>query len=198
MVRDADKRQPDPLLNRFQLPLHFLAQLLIQRAERFVQQHDGRTVDERPGQRHTLLLAAGQLRRHTRLLARQLHHAQRRVDARADFRAGDTAHFEAERDVAEDRQMGKQRVLLEDEVDRPEIGRDIQHRPPVDQNIALIGMLETGDESQRRGLAGSAGTEDGKELAVPDAERQGFHRRRGAVALDHLPQLDGWVSLHYS
>ena len=48
-----------------ELELHVLAQLLVERAERLVhQEHAGE--DERAGERHALLLAAGELARQRR------------------------------------------------------------------------------------------------------------------------------------
>ena len=47
----------------FDLELHLLAQLLVERAERFVHQHDLRLEHQRARQGDALLLAAGELRR---------------------------------------------------------------------------------------------------------------------------------------
>ena len=54
---------PSALVEVADLELHLLAQRLVQRAERFVQQHDRRFEDQRAGQRDALLLPAGELRR---------------------------------------------------------------------------------------------------------------------------------------
>jgi hypothetical protein len=62
-VGHVDHGHAQALVQVLDLHLHVFAQLLVERAERFVHQHQLRFEHQRPGQRHTLLLAAGQLRR---------------------------------------------------------------------------------------------------------------------------------------
>ena len=59
VVGDEDKRDAGVFLNLFQLLLHILAQLQVQCAQRLIQQQNLRLVDQRPGDGHPLLLAAG-------------------------------------------------------------------------------------------------------------------------------------------
>jgi hypothetical protein len=59
IVGDEDEGDADGPLQGAQLNLHLLAQLLVQGAERFVQQQHLRPFDQRPGQGDTLALAAG-------------------------------------------------------------------------------------------------------------------------------------------
>ena len=54
---------PDLLVQPLDLQLQGLAQLLVQRAQRFVHQQYARLVDDGPRERDPLLLAAGQLAR---------------------------------------------------------------------------------------------------------------------------------------
>jgi hypothetical protein len=68
VVGQVEEGDPHLALDALQLRLHLLAQLLVERAERLVEQQHRGAVDERPGQRHTLLLAARELAR-PRLLA---------------------------------------------------------------------------------------------------------------------------------
>jgi hypothetical protein len=58
VVGHVQERDPDLALNPLQLHLHLLAQLQVERAERLVQQQHGGPVDERPRERHALLLPA--------------------------------------------------------------------------------------------------------------------------------------------
>ncbi len=57
-MRDVDERCSELGLDPLQLELHLLAQLHVERAEWLVQQERGRLVDESPGERDALLLAA--------------------------------------------------------------------------------------------------------------------------------------------
>ena len=59
VVRDEDERDAHGALDLFQLHLHLFAQLLVQCAERFVQQQHLRAQDQGAGQGHALALAAG-------------------------------------------------------------------------------------------------------------------------------------------
>jgi hypothetical protein len=62
-VRDVHERDPQVVLEGFQLELELLAQLQVERAERLVEEKHLRAVDERPRKRDPLLLAPGQLAR---------------------------------------------------------------------------------------------------------------------------------------
>ena len=57
-MRHVKKGQPDPFLNRFKLDLHFTPKLLIERSQRFVQEHHGRTIDQGTSQSDPLLFTA--------------------------------------------------------------------------------------------------------------------------------------------
>ena len=61
VVGDVDEGDPDLALDLLQLDLQALAELQVERAERLVEQQHLRQVDQRPRQRHPLLLAAGEL-----------------------------------------------------------------------------------------------------------------------------------------
>ena len=58
---DEDERDADLALDRLELDLHLLAQLQVEGAERLVEQQHLGPVDEGPGQRDALALAAGEL-----------------------------------------------------------------------------------------------------------------------------------------
>jgi len=60
----------------------------------------------------------------------------------------------------------------------------------VESDLALVGALEPGQETERRGLAAARGPEDGEELAGPDVERNVVERDRVAVALPDSGEAD--------
>ena len=62
VVGDVHEGDPDLGLDPLELDLHLPAQLEVEGAERLVEQQHLRPVDQRPGQRDPLLLAAGELR----------------------------------------------------------------------------------------------------------------------------------------
>ena len=57
VMRYEDRRNADLPLQQLQFDLHRFAQLLVQRAQRLVEQHDVRLDDEAAGERHALLLS---------------------------------------------------------------------------------------------------------------------------------------------
>jgi hypothetical protein len=79
VVGDEHGRDPEALLQPAQFRLHALAQALVERSERFIEQQQHRFDDQCPGQPDPLLLAPGQLRRQPVAVTGQLH--QRRLRA---------------------------------------------------------------------------------------------------------------------
>ena len=82
VVGDEDEGDAELALEQLELDLHLLAQLAVERAERLVEEQHAGPVDERPGERDALLLAARQL---PRLAVRELghlDHVERLADAR--------------------------------------------------------------------------------------------------------------------
>ena len=75
VVRDEHEGDADRLLQPAQLDLHLLAQLLVERRQRLVEQQHLRPHHQRPGQRHALALAARQLGRAALAETGQRHHA---------------------------------------------------------------------------------------------------------------------------
>lgn len=128
VVGHVDERDPDLALNAFELELHHLAQLEVECAERFVEQQRAGIVDQCPGQRHALLLAAGQLGGSALGEVGQPHDLQQLVDALADraFSVG-LVHLPAARpvgDVVPHRHVRKQRIVLKDRVHVALVRRD--------------------------------------------------------------------------
>ena len=61
VVRDDDEGQPELVLQVDQLELRLLAELLVERAERLVEEQHLRPLGDGAGERHALPLAAGEL-----------------------------------------------------------------------------------------------------------------------------------------
>ena len=116
--------RPEPPLQPLHLELHLLAQLAVERAERLVEEQQTRIEDDRSRERDALLLAAGELARGSRAArSAEADELQDRRDALANLRPRHAAHFERERDVALDRQVREQRVVLEHHADPALRGR---------------------------------------------------------------------------
>src|SRR6185436_18218616 len=127
IVRHVDERDAHLAVHALQLELHLLAELEVERAERLVEEKDGRVVDERARQRDPLLLAAGQLVGPSPIEAPEPNLLERLPDGAPDLGGRPGLDAQPERDVLEDGQLREECVVLEDRVDVPPIGRDTVH-----------------------------------------------------------------------
>src|SRR5690606_12028775 len=83
--------------------------------------------------------------------------------------------------------------ILENHTDMASFRRDppaaAGRQPSAYIDLTRIGCLETGDNSQRRGLAAPAGSQQAQDLAVPDGQIDAVQRRDGAESLADAAQL---------
>ena len=88
--------------------------------------------------------------------------------------------------------MREERVVLEDRVDVPLVGRTVRDVGAAELDATLVGPLEAGDQPQRRRLAGAGRAQQREELAGGDLEIDPVDRDDVAVRLaDALePDID--------
>ena len=79
-MRHIDDRHAEILVDMLDFILHLLPQLLVERAERLVHQHQIRFEHQRPRDGDALLLATRQLRRAAGAELRQFHHLEGPLD----------------------------------------------------------------------------------------------------------------------
>ena len=107
-------------------------------------------------------------------------------------------------DVAHDRRLGQQVVLLEDEADllvadRRQLGaRQLVHLPPVEGVAARRRQVEAAEDRHQRALAGPRGADQGDELALLDASCRCPRRACTALPLRavDLGQASGFDDFH--
>ena len=94
--------------------------------------------------------------------------------------------------VVADREVGKERVVLEDDPDATLLRRHsgsgaVGHRAPRDRDVPRVRGLESGDEAQGGGFAAPGWTKQGEDPALLDAEREFIDggTSRGSVPLGH-------------
>ncbi|MCY1285229.1 hypothetical protein D9M70_341560 [compost metagenome] len=198
VVGHDDEGDAALVLQALEFQLHLPTQLLVQRAQRLVEQQHARTLDQRAGQRHPLTLAAGQLVRAARGEFLQVGGRQHGVHTLGDLVLGQALHLQAVGDVVAHVHGGEQRVRLEHQVQRPAVRRDRRDVPAIQVDAARGRRLESGEHSQERALAAAGGTEQGEELVLADGERHVVHGLTLAVALAHLVQGQqrGFVIAH--
>jgi len=139
---------------------------LVQSAERLIEEEDLRPVDERAGERHALLLAAGELPRVAVGLLLEPDQAQRLLRSGADHLGRLFLHPQTERHVLPDGHVGEEGVVLEDDVDVPSFREDAVQALAVQDDLAGRGLLEPCDEAEEGGLTAPRRAEDAEVLAA--------------------------------
>lgn len=148
----------------------------IERAGRLVGKHELRLRDERAGDGHALLLAAGEL---IRELLQQLGNAKLPGDgrkARGHLRIRLAGEHERQENVILHGERIEQVELLKHEAElRAAEGRDLPlgdgaQRPAVEHDLATGGLIERGEDVKQRGLTAAALAHDGDVLALLDRE----------------------------
>src|ERR1039458_9506235 len=170
IVRDDQEGHAELVLEAYQLELRVFAQVLIERPQGFLEQQQLRPLDQRTGERHPLLLAAGQLVRFALAEAAELHQTEHGGDALGDFGPRYPVLFQAEGDVLLDGHVGKQRIGLKHHVHRPLVRRHAGHVLAVDQYPAGTRGLESAEHAQQRGLTAAGCSQETKDLAFINLE----------------------------
>ena len=134
-------------------------------AERLVEEEHLRLGRERAGQAHPLALAAGELGGIAMPEVLELDEVQELVDAFGDLRLRPLAHLQPEGDVVAHRHVLEGRVVLEDETDVALLRRHGGRVLAAEEDRALVGGLESGDDPQEGRLARAARPEEGRERA---------------------------------
>ncbi|KAG1253932.1 hypothetical protein G6F65_017245 [Rhizopus arrhizus] len=153
---------------------HFVDEFGVQRRCDFVAQQRQRLHGQRAGDRHALLLAAGQLFRPRVELVRQAHagqHGARQV-GRLRFRHA-LGHHGREHHVAPHRQVREQVELLEDHAHlQPQRAQPqfvVAQLGVGHHDGAAVDLLQPIHAAQQRALARAALADDGDDLAGFDA-----------------------------
>ena len=177
VVGDVQHRRAQILLDALELQPQVVAQLGVERRERFVHQVQRWVAHQRTADRHTLHLPARELGGRVLQLVVDAQHACHVKDLALHLGLGCRVHRRAQREgqVVVHAQVRVERVLLEHE------GHVAQGRgeggdvAPADVHLAGVGPFEPGDEPQRRRLAGAARAEQHNELAAGDVEVEAAH-----------------------
>ncbi|MPM45846.1 hypothetical protein SDC9_92538 [bioreactor metagenome] len=125
IMGDIDKRNAEALLHVLQFNLHFLAELEVERAERFVEEEHLRFVDKRAGDGDALLLTAGELLDISPAVPLQVDELEHGLDLFFDGGFIRTVDLQTEGDVVKHIQVRKQSIFLEYGVDLSQIRRRI-------------------------------------------------------------------------
>ena len=147
-MSDEDEGDSGFELQAFELELHALTQLEIERREGLVEQQHLRPVGERAGERDALLLSARELLRSARPIALELDERERLFDALSDVARVDALHLQPEGDVPINGKVWEQSIALKHRVDRSPIRGKTGERFAVEQNVSSARLLEARDETK--------------------------------------------------
>src|SRR5262249_53234520 len=153
VVRDHDEGDAEALLDVEQLELRVLAQLLVERGQRLIEQQQFRPLDQRTRQRYALALAARQLVRLAREERAHFDDLEDLADLAPDLVAAQSLLLEPERDVLLHVHVREQRVRLKHHVHGPLVRRNGAHVDAIDVDAADAWALEAGQHAQQRRLA---------------------------------------------
>jgi hypothetical protein len=99
-------------------------------------------------QGHTLLLAAAQFGRPTRLESFELDHGEHFRDSRPDLGSRTPFERECEADVLRDAHVRKQRIVLKHHADAPLLWSGVSDRPSLENDLAGVRVHIAGDRPQ--------------------------------------------------
>ncbi len=166
-----------------------VAQPVVEAGERLVHQEDRRLRRQRAGQRHPLLLAAGELVRELLAVAGEADPVEQPP---RPLGAGAGGAAQPEGDVPGDAEVGEEREVLEHQADAAGLGRDVAggvgDHPAGNRHRARVLALDPGGDPQQRGLAAAGGAEQAGDLAGAELERDIVQHPGAGVAVADMAQ----------
>ena len=173
-VRDEQHRGLGLAPQPKQLVAHQQSRLLVEGAERLVQENEARLHDERAGDADALPHAARQLRRPRRGEGLEPHELDGVIDATPNLGRLCASTAQPECDVVPHAEPREGRVVLEDDADARR--NRALHRAAFERHGAAARQRQAGDDVEQRRLAATRGSDDGKEFALAKLEVQGSER----------------------
>src|SRR5262245_63533728 len=157
----------------------FFTQLGVEVRQRLVQKQQLWAYHERPSQSYALLLPAGKLIDTSVAESGELYLFKRCLHAVTRLFTRDFANLKSECDVLRHRQMGKQRVVLEDEADVATIWRIVCNVDVVEKNSSARWLFKSRDHPERRGLSATGRAQKREEFTVVDFQIDRVHYLAG-------------------
>ena len=178
------------LLDALELMLHLLTQLVVQGAQRFVQQQDARLIDQRTGNGDTLLLTAAHLGDIAVGIVLQVHQLEHTHYLLLDDVLGFLLDLQAEGNVVVYIHVGEQGVFLEYGVDLPLVGRYFADILSIEEHMAFGGFQEAAENTQKGGFAAAAGAQQGDKLIFIDIQADTLEYQLSVKFLDDVLEFD--------
>ena len=166
------------------------AQLVIEVRQRLVQQDEVRILDQRAGQRDTLLLASRKFMGPTIQHAGEPQNLRHPSDAAGDLGARQAGHAERRGDVVEHRKILIVDELLVDHGDVALLDRHGGDVAAIQPNLARGRPLQPGHQLNQRGFARQRGAQQDVEAVTLERDAGLVNVNLGADALDDVSELD--------
>ncbi len=170
VVRDVERRDAEPIVERRELGAHRDAKFRVEVRERLVHQERLGLAHDRPAHGDALALSTRERRG---LAVEELAEPERLRDlvhAPFPLRLRHPPELEAVGEVVSHRHVRIERVVLEHHGDVPLLRRLLGHVHVVDQHRAVGDVLEAGDHPQERRLPAARRAHEHDELAVGDVQ----------------------------
>ena len=155
----------------------------------FKKQHLG-AADKCAGDGNALLLTAGEAGDAAVFKAGEGDHGEHLTNLFIYLVTGNLLLAEREGDVLIDIEVGEKSVALEDGVDVSLVGGNIVYVLAHENNVTLVGRLETADKAQSGGFAATGGTQQGKKLLVIYIKVDMIQNYLTVIGLGDVFQLD--------
>ena len=188
IVGDNDEGDADLVLQALQFHLHGAAQLLVERAERLVEQQQTWPLDQRAGQSDALFLAADNRSGSRPASVASCVVSDDCVDAAAEFGRRQVLHLKAVEMLAL-RAQREERIGLEHQIDRPLVGRDFCDVAPVEQDAPVARRLES-PRAPGHVVLPQPDAPSSAKLVLADAERHAVDRTDCTEALADRVDLE--------
>ena len=174
-MRHINKGDAELIVHILQLDLHLLTHLQIQSAERLIQKKNLRLVHKCSCNRNSLLLTTGKRCNISFLKALQIHQRKDLFHLMLNDILRRFLLLQAERDVFIDIHMRKQRVALENRIDRSLIRRKIGDGLSVQKDLPRGRQLEARNHTESGCFSASGGPEKGDKFSAANLKVEVIH-----------------------
>ena len=172
VVRHHHRCHAGSLLNRPELFADRSPRPGVERRQRFIQKQQTRMWRQSPRNCHALLLTAGELGRITLGQIGEIRQFQHLVQARGKRCFGRFPCPQSVKDVFFDRKIWKKCVILKHNADAALFNRRVRHIVSVNQNATGSGLFQSGNQHQRRALAATRRSQNGRKTPCRNVERR--------------------------
>ena len=190
------------LLQLADLVAHAATQVGVEVTQRLIKQQHFRLEDQRAGQRHALLLPAGDLIDKAVFESFQIHHRQRLFDAGFQLCARYAEHFQAITDILSQRHMREQGIGLKHHTDIALLNRAMGDVFAINENLPFARFFQPGNQAQNSGFAAAGRAEQRHHLPLRDGEVDIVDYRITAKSFSDVAQFNeiflSHSALHYA